>query len=286
MVLPASIDDATVHKIQQAVKWTVYILLIINFVFYFIEDARRAAYTLHSGSTFLDLTGAFATTIDESAWFILLAMFEMETYIFDDDKLKGWLGKVLHGARLICILMIAHTVYAFVTVVTDLQPTVAVENVTSLCELNGEGLSYVYNLEYTDINTDTCGTLSSASEFYRVGIDPVVSDIGGLNLERDLALADLMEAVLWVLVLGSIEIAVRLQGRGITNGGLITAAKYSTVFIYASLIGIGIYWATLSHWLYLWDELVWIGGFAAIGMNLSEWREEIQERQATTEEQA
>ena len=45
--------------------------------------------------------------------------------------------------------------------------------------------------------------------------------------------------------------------------------------VYSLLIMIGIWWATLSHWLYLWDELVWIGGFAAIEMNIREWREEI-----------
>ena len=149
----------------------------------------------------------------------------------------------------------------------------------------GDELSYVYNLEYTEIDAATCGELSTATKFYRVGNDPVVSDIDGLNLERDLAIADLAEAVLWLLVLAAIEIAIRLQGRGITEGRLISAAKYSTYFVYASLIALGVYWATLSHWLYLWDELVWIGGFAAIEMNLSEWREEIQDRQAITEEQ-
>ena len=41
------------------------------------------------------------------------------------------------------------------------------------------------------------------------------------------------------------------------------------------LIGIAIYWATLSHWLYVWDEFLWIAGFAAIEMNLSEWRNEL-----------
>jgi hypothetical protein len=29
--------------------------------------------------------------------------------------------------------------------------------------------------------------------------------------------------------------------------------------------------------LYLWDELVWIGGFAAIEMNVSQWRDELLE---------
>jgi len=51
------------------------------------------------------------------------------------------------------------------------------------------------------------------------------------------------------------------------------------MLLYASLIALGVYWATLSHWLYLWDELVWIGGFAAIEMNLSEWRDEIVDKQ-------
>jgi hypothetical protein len=45
--------------------------------------------------------------------------------------------------------------------------------------------------------------------------------------------------------------------------------------LYSSLIGLGIYWASLGHWLYLWDELVWIGGFAAIEMNVSQWRDEL-----------
>ena len=33
----------------------------------------------------------------------------------------------------------------------------------------------------------------------------------------------------------------------------------------------------MSHWLYTWDTFVWIAGFAAIEMNISEWRDEIQE---------
>jgi hypothetical protein len=34
--------------------------------------------------------------------------------------------------------------------------------------------------------------------------------------------------------------------------------------------------------LYLWDELVWIGGFAAIEMNVSQWRDELLDKQEMT----
>jgi len=106
-------DEAKLHKLQQGVKWTVYTLLIVNFAFYFLEDLERARHILHSGSSFLDLTGEFATSIDESAWFILLFMFELETYVLEDEDWKGWVAHVIRGARLACYVMLAHTILAY-----------------------------------------------------------------------------------------------------------------------------------------------------------------------------
>jgi len=264
-----------IHLIQQAIKWTVYTLLIINWIYYIFEDANRAAHILDAGSTFLDWTSEFATSIDESAWFILLFMFELETYIVDDQKFKGWLAHTIRGARLFCFALIAHTIYAFLIVVTELQPTVAVEDVASLCDMVNEDVSYVYNLEYTEVNEQTCGSLSSETQFYWLADDPIVSDMAGLELERDLAIVDLAEAVIWLLILLAIETSVRLQDRGVTGGALLTTANGASKLMFLSLIGIGIYWANLSHWLYLWDELVWILGFAAIEMNISQWHDEL-----------
>jgi len=271
----AATVNPRVHLIQQAIKWTVYTLLIINWIYYIFEDAGRAAHTLHAGSTFLDWTSEFATSIDESAWFILLFMFELETYIVDEKNWKGWLAHAVRGARLFCFALIAHTIYAFLIVVTELQPTVAVEDVSSLCEMVNEDVSYVYNLEYTEVNEQTCGDLSNETQFYWMADDPIVSDMAGLELERDLALADLAEAVIWLLILLAIETTVRLQDRGVTGGALLTTANGASKLMFLSLVGIGIYWANLSHWLYLWDELVWILGFAAIEMNISQWHDEL-----------
>jgi len=269
------------HKIQQIIKWAVYALLIVNFVFYIFEDARRASFTLHAGSTFMDWTSAFATTIDESAWFVLLAMLEMETYVLDDEDLTGWVATTLHSIRLFCGALLAHSVYAFLVIIVVLTPTQAVDNVHDLCQMTDDGVSYVYNLEYTTISEQTCGQLSADTQFYWVGEDPVVANTAGLTLERHLAWADLAEVVLWILIMLAIEIVVRLQGRGVTGGRVIATANSVKLLFYVMLIGLGVYWATLSHWLYLWDELVWIGGFAAIEMNISEWRDEILEREAS-----
>jgi Zn-dependent protease len=141
--------------------------------------------------------------------------------------------------------------------------------------LTGADVSYVYNLEYTKVNDQTCGELSGESQFYWLADDPVVSDMAGLNLERDLAWADVIEVVVWLFILLAIETVVRLQSRGVTGGALISTGNALKIFLYLMLIALGVYWATLSHWLYLWDELVWIGGFAAIEMNVSKWRDEL-----------
>ena len=88
--------------------------------------------------------------------------------------------------------------------------------------------------------------------------------------------------MIWLIILGSIEIVVRSQEKGVTDSTLISVANKSKLFLYLSLIGIGVYWASLGHWLYLWDELVWILGFVAIEMNVSEWRDELLVEQVAT----
>jgi hypothetical protein len=209
-------------------------------------------------------------------------MFELETYILQDQELKGRVTKTVRGVRLVCFMMIMHTVYAFAVTVIDFQPTVVVENVSDLCDMTNDEVSFVYNLEYTEITEQTCGGLSHETRFYRIGDDPVVSSLAGLNLERDLAWADLVEVVTWLFIILSIEVVVRLQKHGTTGGTLISVAHKLKIFLYLILFGLAVYWASLSHWLYTWDTFVWIAGFAAIEMNLSDWRDELLEEQHET----
>ena len=278
----SSVSESRLHTIQQVVKWIVYSLLIVNWGFYIFEDWDRAVHTLNANSTVFEWAREFATSIDESAWFILLFMFELETYVLEDEATKGWVVKTVHGVRLVCIAMILHTVYAFAVAVIDYQPTVIVEDRTSLCDMIDDEISYVYNLEYTEINEQTCATLSDETRFYRVGSDPVVSTIEGLNLERDLAWVDLVEVVTWLLIIVAIELVVRLQEHGVTSGTLISVAGTTKYFLYLVLFALAAYWGSLSHWLYTWDTFVWIAGFAAIEMNISEWRDEMLEEQHET----
>ncbi len=280
---PANTSTKTwnAQKIQQVLKWTVYALLLINFAFYIGEDWNRIAYTLTAESTILNWTAEFATSIDYVGWILLLCMLELETYVLEDEDWKGWVAYAVRGVRFGCYAMIAHTLYAAVLATINLQPTVAVENVSDLCGMVDENVSYVYNLEYTDVSIETCSALSAETELYWVESGLIVTDKIGLELERVLGWVDLWEVILWLLILLAIETVVRLQDRGITEGVILSVANSLKILMYLVLVAFGIYWAALSHWLYLWDELLWVAGFTAIEMNITKWRDELQVNQNT-----
>ncbi len=282
-----TLHGVDLHKLQQFVKWAVYSLLIVNFGFYIWEDVYRAIHTLHAGSTLFDWTTEFATTIDTSAWFILLLMFELETYLLEDAQWKRWVSRTVRGLRILCYVMIMHTVVAYTGTLIKYTPTLPVVGVESLCDLKDDGVSYVYNLEYTEVDADTCLTLSSDTEFFKLGHkDPLVTNEAGLDIARQLAWADVIEVIVWLVIVLSIEKVVRLQSQGVTGGGLMSTLKRAKLVSYGILFVLAVYWAGLGHWLYTWDTFLWVAGFAVIEMNVSEWRDELLEESTALSESA
>ena len=264
---------------SQVVKWTVYILLLINWGFYFVEEIYISSHTLRQGGTFLQWTAEFATTIDEFAWFGLLFMFELETYTLEDDafenKKVGW---AIHGLRLVCYLFLVHTIWARVTDVVDVRAVTQAPEVTGLCQLVDDEISFGENYYYTLIDQENCSEISNDTRFYY--LDPsVITDQDGFELENRLLWIDMIEACTWLLIMFALELAVWLQNRNITGGGLMLVS-HSAKLLYAILWAAAAYWVYIGHWVYAWDEALWILGFWAIENNLSEWRDDIREEGA------
>lgn len=265
------------HAIQQYVKWTVYSILIVNFLFYVLDDMEAAEHSLRDGGSFLDWTAYFATTIDESAWFILLLLFELETYALSDDTLTRTTSRLIHGVRLICYAFLAHTIYAYTGIMLALEQAEPLAGIVDLCQLADQGMSYTYNLAYTVVDQSNCLSLSADTKFFPVYSDSVVTDTSGIAISRWLAWVDLVEAVVWLLIVFLIEFMVMMHNRGISSGPLITMGNLAKPALYGTLLILAAYWGVQEHWLFVWDEVIWIGGFMAIEMNVVDWREEMQE---------
>ncbi len=263
------------------IKWTVYTLLLINFGFYIWEEWVISTHALRDGGTFLKWTAAFAASIEEAAWFALLFLFELETYAIPDEAFTPTVEKTLHAARIVCYVFLAHTVYAYVVNLVKLEyRVIAVPGVSNLCELADREMSFTSNMKYTTIDAENCGTLSGASELYQIIGEPVVTDAVGLVIEKQLGWVDLIEAVVWLLIVFTIELEVRLQNRDIAGGPMIRAANAAKGLLYGILLLATAYWAFRGLWVYVWDELLWIGGFAVIEMNVALWRDELLEEES------
>ncbi|ARN72674.1 hypothetical protein [Oceanicoccus sagamiensis] len=268
----------------QLIKLLVYGLLLINFVLYIYDDWSIAQHTLGPGSSFFDWTSAYAVSIDESAWFILLFLFELETYVMSDAAFTRGRVLLMHGVRFICYGFLMHTLWAYGNSALDLQQVEAIPAVTDLCELSDRELSFAYNLEYTELDASNCASLSNGSALFL--IEPpdflVVTNSAGLVIEKQLIWIDLFEAMTWLLILFTIELNVRIQDKGIASGRWISSLAYSKMLLYGLLWGAAGYWIYRGHYMYAWDEFVWIAGFSAIEVNMAKWRKEIKEAGAAT----
>ena len=265
--------------LKQRLKLVVYALLLINFAHYIGNDIEQAQHTFHAGWRWYDWTSNFATTLDELGWFVLLFLLELETYVLSDDAFTRGRVITMSAVRLVCYLAIGHAVFAFGEYLVDLAR--ATHHVDStLCAFANDSLSFTRNLEYWELDASNCGTLSTGSEFYIFSQGQVISDAAGMAIELELAWVDLVEVVVWLFILFLIELRIRLQDRGISSSQLLSFATTTKGVLYGILWCLAAYWAYRGHWIFAWDEALWILGFMAIGMNLSDWRKEIA--QSTT----
>jgi hypothetical protein len=217
-------------NLQQLIKWTVYSLLIFNWGLYVREDWHNAQFTLANGGSLLDWTSAFGTSLDETAWFGLLFLWELETYALSDESLNRLMHWAFLGIRGACYVFLAHTVFAWGTSFFDLETMQADPDITSLCQLSGQDISFAFNHHYTLIDEQNCAELSAGPDFYYVE-STALTDREGFEVEKRSAWIDLQDAITWLLVMFSIELGIWLQGRDITGGALTLVSRAGKYFM-------------------------------------------------------
>ena len=257
------------------IKAALYGLLLANFGYYLFEDWSRTSFSLTDAASFYDWVREFNTSLDEVAWFTLLLVFELETYVLDESGWSPGQARIVLSIKLIAFCLIGHTLYVNFTALTEILGPVSASAGSDLCDLADTGQSWLFNLDYTLITSEMCDVLPKASQYWEIPGEPVVTSSAGLDLARRLAWCDFMETAAWLSVGASMEAAIRITDRGVTSGYAVTALGWLKFGLYALILALGIYWAYHGHWVYLWDELLWIFGFAFLEVNLDGWREEI-----------
>ena len=267
--------------LYQLFKYSIYALLTINVFVFFGEEWLAARLEYPQGIPGSEIFKAYAATIDTIAWVILLLMFELETYVLEDRHWTPTVRVSLHALRATCYLFIIFAFYGYIEDAMYVFQTSMLSGVTDLCSLVGQNWSYATTFgEYAAITAANCASLSDLGLFVRFDGVAAVVDEPGLAGIQFLALVDVVNAGVWLLVVLVLEIDVRLQEKNRFEGIALYLSTVAKVVLY-SVLGIAlIAWMVTGDFVDWWDALLWLVAFVFIELNVVEWRQESHEEAA------
>ena len=262
-------------RVSQAVKYFVYGALMINFGFYVADDWMAFRSALGPDAKLFEIVQIFSTSIDTAAWVGLVVLLELETYILSDDAFKGWVIRTMKTATVICYLGVVYAAYGYTQSTVDLYDNAEVPGLTSLCQIADQGTAIQMDvIAYEDITQENCDVLSQESKFYRIGEDVAIIDGPTLNHAQNMGNVDIVNALVWLIVIILIEMEVWLQSADRFSSPTLGITRRLKSIMYCILIGNGVIWLSTGYALYAWDAFLWIAGFWAIELNLVEWEQE------------
>lgn len=259
----------------QIFKYLIYGLLAFDVYLFFVEEFSATSFRFAEGLNLSEVIVAYSGTIDTAAWVILLIVFELETYVIDDDKLVGVLKWSLNFLAMLCYSIIVYSFYAYIQKYIWTLEIEQLVSVTDTC--NHIGQSWLLELDhFVEITADNCASLTSSIEFYGIADQHIITDLESLELTKNLALTDVLNSAAWLLVVLVLEVDVWLQLKHKLKGGIFLANKIIKFLAYLLLLLAAIYWGFTGQFLDFWDAFLWIVAFLFIEMNLFKWQEETE----------
>ena len=269
-------------KLFQAFKYIVYLFLAMNIYWFYVEEVLAAKTQFPNGIGIKVIIEAYAATIDTAAWVVLLLMFELETYVLEDEHFTRRVTWSLHTLRAICYAFIVYAFYGYLANLLALDGMTPLANVSDLCALAGQW-SYSTTLdEYTAITAANCNSFTTATSFVRFDEMQAVVDLEGQKDIIALAWVDVINSAVWLLVVIVLEIDVRLQERQRYEGAILYASNGIKFVLYALLFCAAIYWGINGDFVDFWDAFLWLVAFVFIELNVFEWHKETQEQAMAT----
>ena len=274
-------------RFAQALKYFVYGALLVNGGFYVADDIHVFGATLPDNAPWTEVLATFATSIDTVAWIGLVFLLELETYQLAEETLTRWVTAIIRALRYLCYVLIVTATWGYTVETLEYVNPPVVADVTDACDLVGRDTSLQTGaVTYVEVTADNCESLSDSSEFYQVEGEVAYIDDSRLQHLLHMGIVDIVNAVVWIIVVLLIEVEILLQSADRFSSPLLTVTRQSKTLFYLVLIGNGVIWIVNSYPLYAWDAFLWIFGFWAIELNLAEWEiervEEIQAEQSAS----
>jgi len=254
-------------------KWTTYALLCANAFLFWREDSAAAEHLFADGFSLGEFIHAYAATIDDLAWIILLFVFELETSAIPHHKLTRRLKWALTAVSAACYATLLYSFYGYLRLLLmsyDFAPT-AIEDA---CSLVKAGYSVAIDMgEFAPLGTENC--LRFAGEtIFRLGDRDIIADAASVGLAHRLAWTDVANAAAWLGVVAILEADVWMQMRGTLSAHFDRFSKLAKVVLYGTLFAAALQWQVEGGFVDSWDAYLWLIAFVFIEMNFFDWQGE------------
>jgi len=262
-------------RIFQLFKYAVYALLTVNVYLFFSEEWAASAYRFSNGISVAEIIEGFTASIDTAAWVVLLLMFELETYVLDDEHFTRRVTWALHGMRAFCYTIIVYSFYGYLTKLLFFSGAAPLSGISDLCTLVDGVWAYAIDFdEYETLTSANCAAMSQANAYVHFpGMSTAVDEPGFRDIIR-LAWVDVINSAVWLLVVIVLEIDVRLQERDKLRAIALRLSNLSKYILYSALLLAAIYWGIKGDFVDFWDAFLWLVAFVFIELNVFEWRQE------------
>ncbi|MCA0893049.1 hypothetical protein [Microbulbifer agarilyticus] len=265
--------SANRYTLFKIFKYVVYSLLAYNVYAFFLENHAAAGTVFADGISLGKIIEAYNDSIDTLAWVVLLLVFELETWVLSDEKLKGATKWALNAVSAFCYVFIVYSFYGYfseMVTVTNLLPVSA-----AACDLaaNGGWSMVLEQDDYVALTAANCGSLADASLLQLADAQVV----GSAEVWREiqwLAWVDVINSGAWLLVVAILTFDVWLQLRHQLSDSMMRYSQVIKGILYFTLLLCAIYWGVNGSFLDFWDAFLWLVAFFFIEMNLFEWQAE------------
>jgi hypothetical protein len=254
-------------------KWSTYTLLCVNEYFFWREDSAAAAHLYEGGVTLSEFVNAYAATIDDAAWLVLMFVFELETSVIPHHKLTRRLKWTLTAVSAVCYAMILYSFYGYLKLLLlsyGFDPTAF----DDACALVTAGYSVLIDMgEFAPLTAHNC--LSFAGEaIFQLGDRDIIANAEAIGLARRLAWTDVANAAAWLGVVAILEADVWMMLRGSLTPAFDRFSKLAKVIFYGTLFAAAVQWQLEGGFVDAWDAWLWLIAFVFIEMNFFNWEEE------------
>jgi len=264
------------YQLYRWAKYFIYAMLTLNIWFFLAEELASAEFALEADDTAVMGIQLFSATLDTLAWVILLLLFEAETAVIPDHRLKGLLRIVIHAVRMLCTLAICLAFLGYIAEWTTLLSSMPVTE--TACSLVSDNWVVMLKLdEFIPLTVDNCAQWGSDTRVVS-GLEHVLAAPSGLLAAQRLALVDVVNAGAWILVVVLLEIDVRVLTRwDDMSRYAVHLWKSIKLTLYTTLIAAAIFWGFKGNFLDFWDAALWLFAFVFIELNVFEWQQEIRD---------